>query len=69
MKLFVVKHAHGRIHHTTREGRPLCGGGNGGRLGQWQAEIGPANCRACLLITTGQNNAKQRRPRPDMPVI
>lgn len=36
--------------HIIEQGRPLCGGGHGGKAIQWQHDIGPSNCRACAAI-------------------
>lgn len=57
------------IHQSTDGNSPRCGGGHQAKTSQWQTDIGPANCQACDLIARGQNNLRQRRPRPDMPVI
>jgi hypothetical protein len=37
--------------HEIRNGRPLCGGGRGGKsILHWQEDIGPANCGACKRL-------------------
>lgn len=39
--------------HLVVDGRPLCGGGNGAKASRsWQIDIGPANCAACLAISS-----------------
>lgn len=47
----VTKSEHHKIHAETAEGKPLCGGGHRAlRVTEWQADIGPVNCAACLGI-------------------
>ena len=37
--------------HVLVDGKPLCGGGNGARAGQWQTElIDQPNCKRCPAI-------------------
>lgn len=60
---FLVKHSQAKVH-VIRDGRPLCGGGNGGKsVRQWQEDIGPANCRACALKLLQMEAAKERKER------
>src|SRR5579863_8681867 len=39
-----------KIHLSSPERRPVCGGGNSARSAQWQECILEANCRRCLEI-------------------
>lgn len=48
MNTFLVKRE-GKIHSTV-DGRPVCGGGNGARKAQWQIDIGPSTCVRCNQI-------------------
>jgi hypothetical protein len=38
------------VVHLESNGRPLCGGGYGAASTDWQTDIGPSNCKACLAI-------------------
>lgn len=51
--------------HAIIEDRPLCGGGYRARSIQWQQDIGPVNCRACLKIL----NSLSRGNGPAAPVL
>jgi hypothetical protein len=41
----------GRRHAYNDAGRPVCGGGNGGKTAHWQQDFGDdVNCQACRKI-------------------
>ena len=45
---------HARRHLVREDGKPLCGGGHGGRTAQYKVDIGDdVNCAACLKIMNG----------------
>jgi hypothetical protein len=47
----VTKSEKHRVHAERPDGTPLCGGGHlAKRTSEWQADIGPVNCDACLGI-------------------
>ena len=39
----------GRVH-VAKGLRPLCGGGKGARLANWQWDLGDHNCKRCKAI-------------------
>lgn len=51
----ICKSEEHRVHALEDDG-PLCGGGHGGsRVQEWQTDIGPINCGACLSIIARRN--------------
>lgn len=52
-----------RIHATNDAGRPMCGGGHGGRATHWQQDMsGPCNCQACAKVVLGKNTPAATPP-------
>ena len=46
-----------KVHAMSSGGTPLCGGGHQAKsVTQWQTDIGPINCGACLAIISKENS-------------
>jgi hypothetical protein len=46
-------------NHVIADGRPLCGGGNGGKHAHWQMDINTPTCERYLTIQKRRQTAKQ----------
>ena len=46
--------------HVIIDGRPLCGGGNGGKTTHWQQDMGEVNCARCQAITANRTPPRHR---------
>lgn len=57
----IVRHRRAlRVHQATAVGRPVCGGGKGGKsILAWQQDVGPCNCARCRQLINNKVTKEQ----------
>jgi hypothetical protein len=49
-----------RVHASTPDHKPICGGGNSARTAQWQETIMDPDCKRCIKILADQQKRKEQ---------
>lgn len=53
-------HGRHRVHASTANHAPVCGGGFQARTANWQEDIGGVTCKRCLTILENRNTPPRR---------